>query len=236
VTKEGSLAGPRVLEHLVDCVLQFEGERERTYRTLRASKNRFGSTNEVAVFEMQAGGLVEVEDASARFVGEATRGPGSVVLCAMEGSRPLLVEVQALVAPSDLVPPRRVVAGVDRNRLALVLAVLARHAGVGLGASDVFVSVAGGVRVDEPGADLAVALAVASAARGVAPARGERPVAAFGEVGLTGEVRHVAHPERRRAEARRFGLEPVLGPGAETPTLRAAVQRALVAGSRARAA
>ena len=133
VTKEGSLAGPRVLEHLVDCVLSFEGERERTYRTLRALKNRFGSTNEVGVFEMREQGLVEVEDASARFVTEATRAPGSVVLCAMEGSRPLLVEVQALVAPSELVPPRRVANGVDRNRLALVLAVLARHGGVSLG-------------------------------------------------------------------------------------------------------
>ena len=143
VTKEGSLAGPRVLEHLVDCVLSFEGERERTYRTLRALKNRFGSTNEVGVFEMREQGLVEVEDASQRFVSEATRAPGSVVLCAMEGSRPLLVEVQALVAPSELVPPRRVANGVDRNRLALVLAVLARHGGVGLGTSDVFVSVAG---------------------------------------------------------------------------------------------
>ena len=168
VTKEGALAGPRVLEHLVDCVLQFEGERERTYRTLRALKNRFGSTNEVGVFEMRESGLVEVADASARFVEEATRAPGSVVLCAMEGSRPLLVELQALVAPTQLVPPRRVSNGVDRNRLALVLAVLSRHAGVQLGSSDVFVSVAGGVRVEEPGADLAIALAVASAARGVA--------------------------------------------------------------------
>ena len=133
VTKEGALAGPRVLEHLVDCVLQFEGERERTYRTLRALKNRFGSTNEVGVFEMRDSGLVEVADASARFVEEATRAPGSVVLCAMEGSRPLLVELQALVAPTQLVPPRRVSNGVDRNRLALVLAVLSRHAGVQLG-------------------------------------------------------------------------------------------------------
>ena len=166
VTKEGALAGPRVLEHLVDCVLSFEGERERTYRTLRALKNRFGSTNEAGVFEMREEGLVEVEDASARFVAEATRAPGSVVLCAMEGSRPLLVEVQALVAPTELVPPRRMANGVDRNRLALVLAVLARHAGIALGSADVFVSLAGGVRVDEPGADLAVALAVASAARG----------------------------------------------------------------------
>ena len=167
VTKEGALAGPRVLEHLVDCVLQFEGERERTYRTLRALKNRFGSTNDVGVFEMRQGGLVEVEDASARFVGEATRAPGSAVLAAMEGSRPLLVEVQALVSPSELVPPRRVCNGIDRNRLALVLAVLSRHAGVSTGSADVFVNVAGGVRVDEPGADLAVALAVASAARGM---------------------------------------------------------------------
>ena len=133
VTKEGALAGPRVLEHLVDCVLQFEGERERTYRTLRALKNRFGSTNDVGVFEMHSGGLVEVADASARFVSEATRAPGSVVLAAMEGSRPLLVEVQALVSPSELVPPRRVCNGIDRNRLALVSAVLARHAGIGAG-------------------------------------------------------------------------------------------------------
>ena len=171
VTKEGALAGPRVLEHLVDCVLQFEGERERTYRTLRALKNRFGSTSEAGVFEMRQGGLVEVQDASARFVGEATRAPGSVVLAAMEGSRPLLVEVQALVSPSEIVPPRRVANGIDRNRLALVLAVLARHAGVSVGSADVFVNVAGGVRVDEPGADLAVALAVASAARGVVARR-----------------------------------------------------------------
>src|SRR4051794_7470225 len=199
VTKEGALAGPRVLEHLVDCVLQFEGERERTYRTLRALKNRFGSTNEAGVFEMRQGGLVEVADASARFVGEATRAPGSAVLAAMEGSRPLLVEVQALVSPSELVPPRRVVNGIDRNRLALVLAVLGRHAGIGAGSADVFVNVAGGVRIDEPGADLAVALAVASAVRGVT--MGETtPIACFGEVGLTGELRSVAHADRRLSE------------------------------------
>src|SRR4051812_16794339 len=228
VTKEGALAGPRVLEHLVDCVLQFEGERERTYRTLRALKNRFGSTNEVGVFEMRDSGLVEVADASARFVEEATRAPGSVVLCAMEGSRPLLVEVQALVAPTQLVPPRRVSNGVDRNRLALLLAVLSRHAGVQLGSADVFVSVAGGVRVEEPGADLAIALAVASAARGV-PLGGEdgRLVAAFGEIGLTGELRYVAHPERRIAEAAKFGLAPVLSPGGDARTLRAALAAAL---------
>jgi DNA repair protein RadA/Sms len=241
VTKEGALAGPRVLEHLVDCVLQFEGERERTYRTLRALKNRFGSTSEAGVFEMRQGGLVEVLDASARFVGEATHAPGSVVLCAMEGSRPLLVEVQALVSPSELVPPRRVVSGIDRNRLALVLAVLGRHAGVAVGSADVFVNVVGGVRVDEPGADLAVALAVASAARGVAlrgagGRAGEEgpPLACFGELGLTGELRTVAHPERRIAEASKFGLGTIVTP--EAGTLRAALRRALPVQQRARAA
>jgi DNA repair protein RadA/Sms len=222
-----------VLEHLVDCVLQFEGERERFYRTLRALKNRFGSTNEAGVFEMRQGGLVEVADASARFVGEATRAPGSVVLAAMEGSRPLLVEVQALVSPSELVPPRRVVNGIDRNRLALVLAVLGRHAGVGVGTADVFVNVAGGVRVDEPGADLAVALAVASAVRGVPAAGAGSPVACFGEVGLTGELRSVAHPDRRLAEAAKFGLAPVLSPDT-APTLQAAIRAVLPAGGRDR--
>ncbi len=228
VTKEGTLAGPRVLEHLVDCVLWFEGERERTYRTLRAVKNRFGSTNEAGVFEMRDDGLVEVLDASARFVAEATRAAGSVVLCAMEGSRPLLVEVQALVSGSELEPPRRVVAGLDRNRVALVLAVLGRHGGIGLGAADVFVNVVGGVRVDEPGADLAVALAVASAAKRIplSAAGGEAPLACFGELGLTGEVRTVAHADRRLAEGAKFGLSPVVEPG-RCSTLKAALTTAL---------
>ena len=228
VTKEGALAGPRVLEHLVDCVLSFEGERERTYRTLRALKNRFGSTNEVGVFEMRDEGLVEVEDASGRFVAEATRGAaGSAILCAMEGSRPLLVEVQALVAPTELVPPRRMANGIDRNRLALVLAVLTRHAGISIAGADVFVSLAGGVRIDEPGADLAVALAVASAATGTALGDGRQPLAAFGELGLTGELRHAAHPDRRLAEAAKFGLAEVLHPGAALPDLRTALTTAL---------
>jgi DNA repair protein RadA/Sms len=227
VTKDGALAGPRVLEHLVDCVLQFEGERERTYRTVRSVKNRFGSTNEAGVFEMHDHGLVEVLDASARFVGEATRAPGSVVLCAMEGSRPLLVEVQALASASELVPPRRVVSGLDRNRVSLVLAVLGRHAGIGLGAADVFVNVVGGVRVDEPGADLAVALAVASAAKRVALVGvGGRPLACFGELGLTGELRTVAHADRRLSEAHKFGLAPVLEPEAHK-TLRSALTTAV---------
>jgi DNA repair protein RadA/Sms len=252
VTKEGALAGPRVLEHLVDCVLQFEGERERPYRELRALKNRFGSTNEAGLFEMRQGGLVEVLDASARFVAEATRAPGSVVLAAMEGSRPLLVEVQALVADSELEQPRRVVSGLDRNRLALVLAILGRHGGVGVGGRDVFVNVVGGVRVDEPGVDLAIALAVASAARGVplgGGVLGGQPsavgkgaatgqlrdetsaevCACFGELGLTGELRWVGHPERRLAEAARHGLAGVVAPAGsgegarEAATLREAL-------------
>lgn len=213
VTKEGSLAGPRVLEHLVDCVLQFEGERERTWRTLRAIKNRFGATSEVGVFEMRSGGLTEVRDPSARFVEEATGALGSVVLASMEGTRPVLVEVQALVSPSELEVPRRVVNGIDRNRLSMILAVLARHARLGLGTADVFVNVVGGVRVDEPGADLAVALAVASAQRGEPLAGpGGRPLACFGELGLTGELRQVGHPDRRVGEAVKFGLEPVIAP------------------------
>jgi DNA repair protein RadA/Sms len=212
VTKDGTLAGPRVLEHAVDCVLQFEGEAQRTYRTLRALKNRFGSTNEIGVFEMRAGGLTEVADPSERFVSEAEPVPGSCLLCAMEGSRPLLVEVQALVAPSEIVPPRRVANGVDRNRLSLVLAVLARNGGPSVGSSDVFVSVAGGVRIDEPGADLAIALAVASAASGAPVSGPSVPTGCFGEVGLTGELRYVAHPDRRLEEAARFGLERVVLP------------------------
>ena len=244
VTKEGAVAGPRVLEHLVDCVLFFEGERERSYRTIRALKNRFGATSEVGVFEMRSGGLVEVADPSARFVGEATGAPGSVVLASMEGTRPLLVEVQALVAPTEIVPARRVANGIDRNRLAMVLAVLARHGGVSLGSADVFVNVAGGVRVDEPGADLAVALAVGSAQRGEALADADgRPLACFGEVGLTGELRYVAHAERRVAEALKFGLGPVVGPGssedpkglAPSKTLRKALHSAFAVGRGERA-
>jgi DNA repair protein RadA/Sms len=233
VTKDGALAGPRVLEHLVDCVLQFEGERERPYRELRALKNRFGSTNEAGLFEMRQGGLVEVRDASARFLAEATHAPGSVVLATMEGSRPLLVEVQALVAPSELEQPRRVVSGLDRNRLALVLAILHRHGRVATGGADVFVNVVGGVRVDEPGCDLAVALALASASRGVALSG--TPRACFGELGLTGELRWVGHPERRLGEAAKHSLSEVIAPpgsgsgACEAPTLAHALALALPA-------
>ena len=251
VTKEGTLAGPRVLEHAVDCVLQFEGERERSFRTLRALKNRFGSTNEIGVFEMRAGGLTEVADPSDRFLRDAEPVAGSCVLCAMEGTRPLLVEVQALVAATEVVPPRRVASGIDRNRLTMILAVLARHGGPSLGSADVFVNVAGGVRIEEPGADLAIALAVASAAREQPLEGSGGPAACFGEIGLTGELRYVAHADRRLAEAARFGIERVImparcvddalpvtraGPAVPARSLAEALQTALGAAGRRHAA
>jgi DNA repair protein RadA/Sms len=209
VTKDGAVAGPRVLEHLVDCVLQFEGDRYHAYRILRAVKNRFGSTNELGVFEMTSGGLVGVPDPSTLFGRSEAGELGAAVTVALEGTRPLLLEVQALVSRSDLAMPRRVGTGVDPKRLAMIVAVLARHAGVALGSADVFVNVAGGVRVDEPGADLAVALAIASAARG-APLRPH--VASFGELGLTGRLRPAAQAERRLEECAKLGVHLVVVP------------------------
>jgi DNA repair protein RadA/Sms len=209
VTKEGAVAGPRVLEHLVDCVLHFEGDRYRAHRVLRAVKNRFGSTNEIGVFEMTGTGLVGIEDPSELFGRAEEAQPGSALACALEGTRPILLEVQALVAPSDLAMPRRVATGVDPKRLSMIVAVLGRHAGIALGQADVFVNVAGGVRVDEPGADLAVALAIASAARRVALTTG---LAAFGEIGLTGRLRPAAQAERRLAECAKMGLAQVVAP------------------------
>jgi DNA repair protein RadA/Sms len=203
VTKDGSVAGPRVLEHLVDCVLQFEGDRHHAHRVLRAAKNRFGSTNELGVFEMTGTGLVGVPDPSEVFGRTVEGEPGAAVACALEGTRPILLEIQALVAQSELAMPRRVATGVDPKRLAMIVAVLSRHAGVALGQADVFVNVAGGVRIDEPGADLAIALAIASAARRV-PVRGG--TAAFGEIGLTGRLRPAAQAERRLGECAKFGL------------------------------
>jgi DNA repair protein RadA/Sms len=213
VTKDGAVAGPRVLEHLVDCVLQFEGDRYHEHRVLRASKNRFGSTNELAVFEMTGTGLVGVPEPSELF-GRTVEGEiGAAVACALEGSRPLLLEIQALVAPTDLAMPRRVGTGVDPKRLAMIVAVLSRHAGVALGQADVFVNVAGGVRIDEPGADLAIALAIVSAAKGspVKPA-----LAAFGEIGLTGRLRPATQAERRLEECAKLGLATAVAP-AGTP-------------------
>jgi DNA repair protein RadA/Sms len=213
VTKDGSVAGPRALEHLVDCVLQFEGDRYHAHRVLRAAKNRFGSTNELGVFEMTGSGLVGVPDPSELFGRASGQEVGSAVACALEGTRPILLEIQALVAPTDLAMPRRVATGVDPKRLAMIVAVLGRHARIALGSADVFVNVAGGVRIDEPGADLAVALAIASAAKGVPTHEG---LAAFGEIGLTGRLRPAAQAERRLEECTKLGLRAVVAP-TETP-------------------
>ena len=209
VTKDGTVAGPRVLEHLVDCVLQFEGDRYHAHRVLRAVKNRFGSTNELGVFEMTSAGLVGVADPSELFGHSRAGEVGAAVAAALEGTRPILLEIQALVSRTDLAMPRRVGTGVDPKRLAMIVAVLTRHAGVPLGSADVFVNVAGGVRIDEPGADLAVALAIASAARG-APVR--EGIAAFGELGLTGRLRAAAQAERRLEECGKLSVAEVIAP------------------------
>jgi DNA repair protein RadA/Sms len=214
VTKDGTVAGPRVLEHLVDCVLQFEGDRYQAHRVLRATKNRFGSTNELGVFEMTGTGLVGVPEPSELFGQGAEGEVGAAVACALEGTRPILLEIQALVAPTDLAMPRRVATGVDPKRLAMIVAVLSRHARVALGAADVFVNVAGGVRIDEPGADLPVALAIASAARSAPVKAG---TAAFGEIGLTGRLRAATQADRRLDECAKFGLHQVVAP-AGTPS------------------
>jgi DNA repair protein RadA/Sms len=207
VTKDGAVAGPRVLEHLVDCVLQFEGDRYHEHRILRATKNRFGSTNELGVFEMTSAGLVGIPDASALFGRSEPGEVGAAVACTLEGSRPILLEIQALVAKSELAMPRRVGTGVDPKRLAMIVAVLSRHARIPLGQADVFVNVAGGVRIEEPGADLAIALAIASAARGVPVRTG---LAAFAEIGLTGRLRAATQTERRAGECAKLGLECAL--------------------------
>jgi DNA repair protein RadA/Sms len=210
VTKEGAIAGPRVLEHLVDVVLHFEGDRSHTFRLLRARKNRFGSTREVGVFHMGEGGLQPVANPSELFLAERRAGaPGSCVAPLVEGSRPMLVEVQALVAPAGYGTARRTPVGVDDARLALLLAVLDRHAGVDLVSRDVYVNAVGGVRVGEPGADLAIALAVASSRLDLPlPA----DVAACGELGLGGEVRRVARSDLRVEEAARLGFRRILLP------------------------
>ncbi|MGH9164855.1 MAG: DNA repair protein RadA [Acidimicrobiales bacterium] len=204
VTKEGSLAGPRVLEHVVDTVLAFEGERHHSLRLLRAVKHRFGSTGELGLFEMGEAGLTGVADPGRLFLGDRRAGvAGSVVVPAVEGRRPLLVELQALVSPTNLPMPRRSAQGLDGGRLALVLAVLARRTAVSIGEADVYTSVVGGVRVVEPAADLAMALALASAVADVALPPG---LVAFAEVGLAGELRQVGHTPRRLAEALRLGF------------------------------
>jgi DNA repair protein RadA/Sms len=210
VTKDGAIAGPKTLEHLVDVVLQFEGDGGSPYRILRGHKNRFGSTQELGVFEMRGAGLAEVENPSALLLAERPIGaPGSVVVAAGDGQRPLLVEVQALVAPAAAGFGRRTVAGVDANRVSLLLAVLAQRAGCDVLHDDVFVNVAGGMRLLEPAADLGVACAIASSARGRAV---DAKTVVFGELGLAGEIRAVPMAEARLAEARRLGFTRCLLP------------------------
>ena len=209
VTKDGAVAGPRVLEHLVDCVLQFEGDRYHAHRILRAVKNRFGSTNELGVFEMTSTGLVGVPDPSTVFGTTHAGEIGAAVAVTLEGTRPLLLEIQALVSRTDLSMPRRVGTGVDPKRLAMIVAALARHAGVPLGTADGFVHVGGGVRIDERGADLGIAFAIASAARGAPLVDG---VASFGELGLTGRLRPGAQAERRLEECAKLGVEVAVVP------------------------
>jgi DNA repair protein RadA/Sms len=209
VTKDGELAGPRVLEHMVDTVLSFEGERAQPFRILRAVKNRFGSTNEVGVFQMAEQGLVEVPDPASIFLEEGDLRSGSVVVPVLEGTRCLLAEVQALVAPTNLAMPQRVARGVDRNRLAMIVAVLNRRARLPLFKTDIFVNVAGGLVLEDPAADLAVALAIASAYRDGDEGQG---LAAFGEVSLTGRVRYVLQGEKRIQELTRRGFSRVLMP------------------------
>lgn len=210
VTKEGTLAGPRVLEHVVDTVLEFEGDRHHELRFLRAAKHRFGATDEVGVFEMTEQGLMSVPDASGLFLDDRRAGvSGSVVAPIIQGRRPLLVEIQALVSASSLPQPRRVSQGIDGGRVSLIMAVLAKRTGMSVGMSDVYVSVVGGVRVDEPGTDLGLALAIASSHLDCS-APGDS--IAIGEVGLGGEVRRVTHMAKRLTEAARMGFRRALVP------------------------
>ncbi len=210
VTKEGAIAGPRLLEHMVDTVLYFEGDRNHVYRILRAVKNRFGSTNEIGVFEMKEQGLAEVANPSAAFLSERPEGsPGSVVTASLEGTRPILVELQSLVSRSYLTNPRRTSLGLDPNRVALLVAVMEKKLGMALMGLDIFMNVAGGVRVDEPAVDLGIVTAVASGFLDV-PISEETVV--LGEVGLTGEVRAIGHAEVRVAEIRKMGFSRCLLP------------------------
>ncbi|WP_211749495.1 DNA repair protein RadA [Paenibacillus sp. Marseille-Q4541] len=210
VTKEGAIAGPRMLEHMVDCVLYFEGERHHTYRLLRAVKNRFGSTNEMGIFEMGEAGLREVANPSEMFLSERPLGvAGSTVAASMEGTRPMLVELQALISATQFPSPRRMATGVDHNRMALIIAVLEKRQGMFLQNQDAYLNVAGGVKLDEPAIDLAMAVSIASSFRDL-PTKPYDVI--FGEVGLTGEVRGVSRAEQRAKEAQKLGFKRVIMP------------------------
>ncbi len=209
VTKEGSIAGPKVLEHVVDVVLQLEGDRYGGFKILRSVKNRFGSTNETGIFEMKGKGLVSVDNPSAALLAERQISDGSVVHATMEGTRPLLVEIQALVNPTSYGYPKRTASGIDLNRINLLIAVLERRTKLKLGDKDIYINIVGGIRLNEPAADLAVCMAIASATRGM---QLRKNAVVYGEVGLSGEVRHVPFAEKRLAEAKKLGFEAAIGP------------------------
>ena len=210
VTKEGTVAGPRVLEHMVDTVLYFEGDRHASYRILRGVKNRFGSTNEIGVFEMQKSGLVEVENPSEYMLsGKPENASGSVVVCAIEGTRPMLMEIQALVCRSNFGMPRRTAAGLDYNRINLLMAVLEKRLGLPLSNYDAYVNIAGGIKMSEPAADLGIVMAIASSYKNQPVTDG---TIVFGEVGLSGEVRAVTMPEQRVIEAKKLGFKTCILP------------------------
>ena len=232
VTKEGTVAGPRVLEHMVDTVLYFEGDRHASYRILRAVKNRFGSTNEIGVFEMRQNGLVEVENPSEYMLsGKPENASGSVVACSMEGTRPILVEIQALVCQSNFGIPRRTAVGTDFNRVNLLMAVLEKKAGIHLAASDAYVNIAGGMKMTEPAIDLGICLAIISSAKDIVI---PDSVMVFGEIGLSGEVRAVSMAGQRVQEAKKLGFETVILPEvnrAATESIRG-IQLVYVAGIR----
>lgn len=209
VTKEGSIAGPKLLEHLVDVVLQLEGDRYGGFKLLRGIKNRFGSTNEVAIFEMKHEGLVAVTNPSAALLAERQITDGSVVLATMEGSRPILVEVQALVNKTSYGYPKRAASGMDLNRLNLLVAMLERRTKLQLSDQDIYINIVGGIRITEPAADLAICMAIASAAKGL---QLKKNAVVFGEVGLSGEVRHVPQVEKRIAEAKKLSFNTIIGP------------------------
>ena len=210
VTKEGSIAGPRVLEHMVDCVLYFEGERHQSYRIVRAVKNRFGATNEIGVFEMTDRGLVDVLNPSHMLLsGRPVDSPGSAIVCSVEGTRPILAEIQALVSASSFSMPKRMASGVDYNRVSLIMTVLEKRAGLNLSNQDAYVNVTGGIKLDETATDLAIACAIASSFRNTPL---PQDMAFFGEVGLTGEIRTVTQAARRIAEIEKMGFKKCMLP------------------------
>jgi DNA repair protein RadA/Sms len=220
ITKEGTIAGPKTLEHIVDTVLYFEGEKFQNYRIVRAYKNRFGPVNEVAIFEMHDNGLEEVPNPSAALIAQRSTAPGSAIVASVEGTRPLLIEVQALISMTHFPSPKRMAVGIDANRVSLLLAVLEKKNGGNFLASDVYVNVAGGIQIDEPAMDLGIVAALISSQRNIPIAN---DVVVFGEVGLLGEIRGVSQPDLRAREAAALGFRRVIVPQTNAAEIRADV-------------